>query len=71
MLTLIRSVQIQLKTQGLHRLSLSQVQTMSADCLTSRGQKLQQKIIEYLIVETNQIPEGETLLGTSDVIESL
>ena len=70
--TQIHSVQKQLKTQGLHSESLEEwLKTISVDSLTPRGQKFHEKIIEYLTFETNQIPVGQILLGTSDVIESL
>lgn len=39
--------------------------------LSYRGQKLKQQIIDYLTFEGSQIPVGSTLLGTSDVVESL
>lgn len=70
--TQIRSVQRQIKTQGLHSESLEEwLKTISIDSLTPRGQKFSEKIIEYLTFETHQIPVGQILLGTSDVIESL
>jgi hypothetical protein len=70
--TQIHSVQIQLKTQGLHSKSLEEwLKTISIHSLTPRGQKFQEQIIEYLTFEANQIPVEQILLGTSDVIESL
>lgn len=72
MLTQIRSVQIQLKTQGLHSQSPQQwLNTISNHSFTPRGQTFQSKIIEYLTLEANRVPESQLLLGTSDVIESL
>ena len=47
------------------------MKTISVDSLTPRGQKFHEKIIEYLTFETHQVPVGQVLLGTSDVIESL
>ena len=71
-LTLIRSTQVQLKTQGLHPESATKwMENIKTDSLTPRGQKIQQQIIEYLTVEANQIPAEKILLGTSDVIESI
>ena len=65
-------MQKQIKTQGLHSGSLEEwLKTISIDSLTPRGQKFHGKIIEYLTFETHQIPVGQSLLGTSDVIESL
>ncbi len=47
-LTLIRSVQIQLKTQGLYCKSLTEWMTdIKTDSLTPRGQKVQQQIIPH------------------------
>ncbi|MFB2770903.1 hypothetical protein ACE1AT_16660 [Pelatocladus sp. BLCC-F211] len=72
MLTQIRSVQIQLKTQGLHSQSPQQwLNTISNHSLTPIGQKFQSQILEYLTFEANQVPVSQILLGTSDVIESL
>jgi hypothetical protein len=71
-LTLIRSVQIHLKTQGLHCESVTKwMKDIKTDSLTPRGQKVHQQIIEYLTIEANQIPAEDILLGTSDVIESI
>jgi hypothetical protein len=70
--TQIHSVQKQLKTQGLHSESLKEwLKTISIDSLTPRGQKFHEKIIAYLTFETHQIPVGQILLGTSDIVESL
>lgn len=44
---------------------------MTTKPLSSRGQKLKQQISDYLAFEASQIPEEQTLLGTSDIIESL
>lgn len=72
MVTILQTVETQLKTEGLHRQSqLTWEQAMLTKPLTDRGQKLKQQVSEYLASEGNQIPVGETLLGTSDVIESL
>jgi len=71
-LTQIRSVQIQVKTQGLHSESAQQwLNTISTYSFTLRGQKFQSQIIEYLTFEAHQIPVDKILLATSDVIESL
>jgi hypothetical protein len=72
MVTIVQTVETQLKTEGLHRHSLTTwSQTMTTHLLTERGQNLKQKVSDYLAEEGNQIPEEEILLGTSDVIESL
>lgn len=72
LLTIVKTVATQLKTAGLHRQSLLDwEQTIATNLLTTRGQKLQQQISDYLTFEANQVPAGEILLATSDVIESL
>ena len=72
LVTLIKTVATQLKTTGLHRQSQREwEQTITSHLLTARGQKLQQQISDYLVFEGNQVPAGEILLATSDVIESL
>ena len=47
------------------------MQNINTDSLTLRGQRVQQQIIEYLTIETNQTPGEDILLATSDVIESI
>ncbi len=71
MLTLVQNVQTQLKTQGLHRLSHQQWSQKNALVFPPRVQQFHRKIQEYLTVESLKIPEEETLLSTSDVIESI
>jgi hypothetical protein len=80
MLALISSVQTQIKNQGLHSLSRSQwieaLEQNSPRIITTpegnpRVQKIQSQIEEYLVNEVQKIPARLTLLGTSDVVESL
>jgi len=71
-LLLINTVQTQLKTQGLHRESLTKwLETIATHSLSLSGQKLKDQILEYLTIETNQVPSEQILLGSSDVIESI
>jgi hypothetical protein len=80
MLALISSVQTQIKNQGLHSLSRSQwIETLEQNSPRSittlegnpRVQKIQSQIEAYLVDEVQKIPARLTLLGTSDVVESL
>ena len=80
MLALISSVQTQIKNQGLHHESRSQwieaLEQNSPRSITTlevnpRVQKIQSQIEEYLVDEVQKIPARLTLLGTSDVVESL
>lgn len=72
LVTLVKAVEKQVKLSGLHRHShLRWEESMDNRLLSFRGQKLKQQISDYLTFEGSQIPEGSTLLGTSDVVESL
>jgi hypothetical protein len=76
MLGLISAVQTQVKNQGLHAQTLSkwleslppERETYSS---TPRVEKVKEIIEEYLADEISKIPSELTLLGSSDVIESL
>ncbi len=79
MLTLISSVQTQIKNQGLHDRSLSKwleslaqnpPRSTTIPGINPRVQKIQSRIEEYLADEVQKITAELTLLGTSDVIES-
>lgn len=72
LMNLVKTVEKQVKVKGLHRHShLKWSEAIAALSLSVRGQKLKQQISDYLAAEGSQIPEGRTLLGTSDVVESL
>lgn len=65
-----RFVETQIKLDGLNLQTLSLMQKrliMEIDLTES----FSQKILDYLTKEISQIKSGQTLLGTSDVIESL
>ncbi len=72
LVNLVEAVEKKVKLEGLHRYShLRWSEAMDTTPLSQRGQKLFQQISEYLASEASQIPEGETLLATSDIVESL
>ncbi|MBX9252504.1 hypothetical protein H1Q63_00620 [Desmonostoc muscorum CCALA 125] len=71
MVHMTRTVETHLKTCGLHQklsrvLKLQQL-TMGANSLVN----FQLKIIDYLTIESSKIKSEQTILATSDVIESL
>lgn len=72
MVELVKIVLEQVKNDGLNQDSQqlfdSRTQTQ---ILNPRLEKFQKKIREYLQTEVSKIPLGETLLATSDIIESI
>jgi hypothetical protein len=76
MLELISSVQAQVKNQGLHEQSLSDwLESLHPEreiySYPPRVEKVKGIIEEYLADEISKIPDDLTMLGSSDVIESL
>ncbi len=69
---LVTMAEKQVKQQGLNQATHQVFDNHIADLsLAPRAQSLAQKISHYLRVEGQQIPTGQTLLGTSDSIESV
>ena len=67
-----RSLESQIKHQGLAQTSLSQWDKLfPLSSLPENLVPIHQKIQYYLLEQTSIIPEGEIFLGTSDVIESI
>jgi len=72
MVDLIGLVQEQVKQEGLNQASCQKFEeNMAGISLLPRTQGLVEKISVYLRVEGEQILDEQTLLGTSDVIESV
>jgi len=72
MADLVDAVQKQVKQNGLDQASHQKFEeNMAAISLSPRAQSLAEKISEYLGLEGRQIPDEQTLLGTSDTIESI
>lgn len=71
MVKMTRTVEKQLKTQGINQKSLDnfqlEVEKLEDNCLDD----FQEKILNYLIKETSKINNNKTFLATSDVLESL
>lgn len=69
---LITIAEEQVKQNGLNQMSCQTFENNIANISSSpRVESLAQKISQYLKTEGAQIPDGQTLLGTSDVIESI
>ena len=72
LIELVNLVQKQLKQQGLnHKSKTNFYQNTKNMLLTARAQRFKARIESYLTYEQNQIPDGQTLLATSDIIESI
>jgi hypothetical protein len=72
MVELVQTVEKQVKQAGLHRASKSAFEkNTQARSLSPRIQQFNERIVQYLAREGNNIPEGQTLLATSDIIESI
>jgi hypothetical protein len=72
MMELVQKVQQQVKQQGLSKTSSMDFENSIKDnVLTAPAHSLKEQIIGYLTNEGRKIPDGEILLGTSDVIESI
>ena len=71
-LAMTRSLESQIKQQGLSQTSLSEWEGLFPQAsIPENLMPLAQKIRNYLHLQVSAIPEGEIFLGTSDVIESI
>ena len=72
MVQMTRTLETQLKLCGLNQQSLNTFKQQQLRVrVNSRLERFQGQILDYLTTESSQIREGQTLLATSDVIESL
>ena len=71
MVKMTRTVETQLKNCGLNEQSSSFLNLQQLSMETNSLVNFQLKITEYLTIESSQIQPGQTILATSDVIESL
>ena len=72
MVNMTRTLETQLKLCGLNQQSLTifEQQQFSVG-VNPRLERFQQQILDYVATESSQIQKGQTLLASSDVIESL
>jgi hypothetical protein len=69
---IVHTVEKQVKHEGLNQNSHATfVERIKPMPLTPRGQHFTQQVIEYLTYEGNKIPDGKTLLATTDLLESI
>ena len=69
---LVESAEKQVKNQGLNRESKALFEASIQDkILLPRAQQFKAKVVDYLREEGEKIPPGQTLLGTTDVLESI
>lgn len=69
---IIHAVEKQLKTKGLHAGSREVFERLTeAWSLSPRAERFRQRVLEYLMREGVKIPPGQTLLATTDGLESL
>lgn len=72
MIELVQRVQQQVKQHGLSQTSRVDFENnLKGKVLTAPAHHLKEQIIDYLTREGEKIPAGQTLLGTSDIIESI
>ena len=71
MVKMTRTVETQLKICGLNEQSSRFLNLQQLSMGTNSLVNFQLKITEYLRIESSQIQSGQTILATSDVIESL
>jgi len=72
MLTLIRTLEQDVKQQGLTEQSLTNfIKQTRSRSLSERTESLKRKLLDYIEQETASLPADKPLLGSSDIIESL
>lgn len=71
MLTKVRTLQHQLKQRGLTEHSLNDfIKQTRFLPLSERTESEEEKLLDYLVLETASLPADKALLGSSDIIES-
>jgi hypothetical protein len=69
---IVHTVEKQVKQDGLNQASKATFEKkMKETALLPRAQQFREQVLTYLDREGTKIPEGQTLLGTSDLIESV
>lgn len=71
MVEMTRTLETYLKTNGINQQSLTNFEFLISCLDFNVNPDFEQKILDYLIKESSNIPPSATLLATSDVIESL
>ena len=71
MIMMTRTLETQLKRNGINQESMAEFQLKEFSLFDDKTLTFQQNIIEYITTEIEKIPEGRTILATSDIIESI
>jgi len=72
MVDIVHTVEKQVKQEGLNQTSKAVFEARTKERpLQPRAQRFKEQVVEYLAQEGNKIPQSQTLLGTSDIIESV
>jgi len=71
MVMMTRTLETQLKQNGINQQSMAKFELEKFFNLSNKTLVFRQNIIEYITIETNKIPEGRTIIATSDIIESI
>ncbi len=71
MLELVNTVNKQIKCSGLNRESPQQFENNTGKTVNPELLPFRKEIIDYLKEQSENLPEGQTVLGSSDVIESV
>jgi hypothetical protein len=71
MVLMTRTLEAQLKQNGINQESMTEFKLNEFSLFSNQTLVFQQNIIEYITTEIDKIPEGRTILATSDIIESI
>ncbi|MEH1767781.1 MAG: hypothetical protein V7L27_05800 [Nostoc sp.] len=71
MVLMTRTLEAQLKQNGINQESMTEFELNEFSLFSNQTLVFQQNIIEYITTEIDKIPEGRTILATSDIIESI
>ncbi|XHR81509.1 MAG: hypothetical protein ACFKPT_25385 [Gloeotrichia echinulata GP01] len=71
MVLMTRTLETQLKQNGINQESMAEFELNEFSLFDDKTLAFQQNILEYITTEIEKIPEGRTILATSDIIESI
>jgi hypothetical protein len=71
MLQVIETSEHYVRHQGVHRQAAEELAALLPPPRSTRARKLRQRLLEFLREQAGQVAEGERLLGSSEVLESI
>jgi hypothetical protein len=71
MLEVIETTEHYVRHEGIHGTMANQLALLLPTPSSERAQTLRQRLLEFLQAQASQVPEGERLLGSSEVLESI